>query len=188
MKAAASSLICLSMLLLPLAGCRKQPVATPRPQAYPRPALYPQSYQRVAVASAVGPDSLTVNDSARVLPVADGWFDILYPAYGIKVNCTLAPYSPEAMNNRLERIDRNLGGAAAQVLSLPAGMLVVSTSALRTPVQLLAADSASWMLSAVAVSDFPASAAADSVAPIIDAVAADMTRLLENLPTKPNAK
>lgn len=167
------------ILILFLAGCgERQPTLTPRPKAYPRIELYPPAYCRVPVSQQL---SLAVNDSAVVDIVSDGWFNIRYPAYGITVNCTLSPYSAEVVANRLDRLDRNLGGSRGEVVSSPRGMVIVAPAALRTPVQLLATDSVSWVLSAVAVSDFPPGTATDSVSPVINAVASDMITLLEDL-------
>lgn len=166
-------------LILPLclAGCSRTPVDIPRPQAYPRITLYPAAYHKVDICR----HTLTVNDSARIKPLGAGWFDIIYPAYGVTVNCTMSDYSPQIIDNRMQRMDRNLGGAVAEVARLTAGIVVVAPTALRTPVQLLATDSLTWTLSGVAVADFPAGTSPDSVAPIIDAVAADMITLVKNL-------
>lgn len=162
-----------------LAGCSQKPVATPRAHAYPRIELYPATYRSVALP--FGPDSLTVNDSVVVEIRPNGWINMEYPAYGVTVNATLSPYSEDTMNNRRERISRNIGEARAEIAQLPAGIIIVAPGALRTPVQLLAADSAKWILSAVAVSSFPADAAVDSVAPIINAIARDFSIMLKDL-------
>ena len=166
-------------LILPLclAGCGQKPVDIPRPRAYPRITLYPATYHKAEIQRHI----LTVNDSVCVKTLGDGWFDIIYPSYGVTVNCTMSDYSPEIIGNRMERIDRNLGSAVAEVARMPAGIVVVAPAALRTPVQLLATDSLTWTLSGAAVTDFPAGISSDSIAPIINAVAADMITLVKNL-------
>lgn len=173
-------------LLPALAGCdfnNSRPVATPRPEAFPRIETYAPEFRTLALP--FGPDSLTVNAGAGADISPDGWIDIAYPAYGVTVRATLSPVGvttvAEVLSNRLERLERNLGGARAQSARTGRGMVVVAPTALRTPVQLLATDSATWVLSAVAVADWPAGTDPDSVAPIVDALARDMTIMLNNL-------
>lgn len=174
----------LLLVLSGLAACSGRPAPTPRPRAYPRPALYPRTYH--AVPLPFGPDSIAVNDSATFLPGPDGWFDIVYPAYGITVNCTLTPANGPAdiapiMDNRRERIRLNLADRHARVAGRGGNTLIVAPTALRTPVQFLATDSATYVLSGVAVADFPPLTDPDSVAPAIDAVATDIALMLNNL-------
>lgn len=185
MKPAASLLLSLTLgaLALMQGACSGSPAPIPRQRAYPRPLIYPAAYHRVDLP--FGPAGIAVNDSAIVTTPAPGWIDIRYPAYGITVNCTLTAVSPatlrQTLDNRTERIARNLGQARAEALELNSGRLIVAPGALRTPVQFIATDSASYVLSGAAVTDFPPTADPDSVAPLIDAVATDLTFLLRNL-------
>lgn len=174
----------LPLLLLPvIAGCDRRPAAVPRPRAFPRVTLYPRTYSRQALT--FGPDSLVVNDSAQFVVSAPGWFDIVYPAYGITVNCTLTAVSPASVGgvlaNRADRMARNLGDRSADIVEWPGIRVCVAPAALRTPVQFIATDSVSYVISGVAVSSFSSSVSVDSVAPLIDAVAADITYMLRNL-------
>lgn len=177
----------LGALTILLAGsaavsCSERPVATPRERAYPRPRLYPTEYTTVRTFTSA-PGDLLVNDSARIVIHAENpnWVDILYPAYGITVNCTLTPYSPDAIANRNERIQRNLRGHRAEVAGFQRGIMVVSPQTLGTPVQFLATDSATWVLSGTAVSNFAPGTPPDSVEPLIDAVAVDIALMINNL-------
>lgn len=163
-----------------LAACsEKAPVPTPRAEAYPRINLYPPTFRSVEITA--GTDlrrEILVNDSAVVVNKQPGWYDIVYPAYGITVNCTLTPYTAEALLNRMERIDRNLGNSKAEAISMPEGIVLVAPGALRTPVQFIATDSVTTILSGVAVSNFTPATSVDSVAPIIYAIADDMRALI----------
>lgn len=168
-------------------GCgEKSPAPVPREHAYPRVGLYPAAYRNVAVGLAI--DSLAVNASARFRAVdgKPGWFDIVYPAYGITVNCTLTPLAgaddaSERLANRLERMARNVEGQTVEAVETGRATVLIARRALRTPVQFLATDSARWLLSGVAVGDFPAATDPDSVAPIVDAVADDIIHMLRQL-------
>lgn len=168
------------MLPLLIAACaKKAPVPTPRPEAYPRVNLYPPTFHSVEITAE--PDltrEILVNDSARVVNKQPGWYDIVYPAYGLTVNCTLTPYTAEALANRMERIDRNLGDAKAEAISVTEGIVLVAPGALRTPVQFIATDSVNMILSGVAVSNFTPATSVDSVAPIIYAIADEMVTLI----------
>ncbi len=159
--------------------------AVPRPQAWPRVEVYPPSYREV--------NGLMVNDSARVEPgEADGWFDIVYPAYNARINCTLTTASSEAdlaraIENRLERLERNVGGAEGELTELTSEggigcMMIVAPGAPATPVQFLATDSVSRLLSGTVV--FASrELKPDSVAPAVEAVERDVVYLLTRLKT-----
>lgn len=168
-----------------LAGCieAKHQPPIPRPKAYPRAALYPAEYSVYALPSA--PGELAVNSSAAVTSPKSGWFDIAYPAYGITVNCTLTEVSAETLagvlENRRERMARNLEGSHGEVAQWSGVTVIVAPTALRTPVQFLATDSMSYVLSGVAVSNYPADTSPDSIAPYVEAVAEDITHMLKLL-------
>lgn len=167
------------------AGCRRgahQAPPVPRQRSYPRPTLYDYSYRMEPMP--FGPDSIAVNSGATFTRTTPEWFDITYPAYGITLNCTLTPATAATVQsviaNRLERMARNLGDHRADVARWPGRTLVVARAALKTPVQFLATDSATYVLSGVAVTDAPGSDA-DSIGPVIDAIARDITHMLESL-------
>lgn len=159
-----------------LCACSR-PAAVPRPEAYPRVEVYPESYRPVHF----GPLNLLVNDSARVDSLSPQWFNIVYPAYGVTVNCSLTIGADwaEVLANRRERIGRNLGDRPAGVASSPGRELIVAPTALSTPVQFLITDSASYVLSGVAVSSWPATTPVDSVKPQIEALAIDLAHILK---------
>ena len=160
-----------------ICGCSRRPAPTPRPEAWPRLAVYGPEYHP----EHIGPLTLMVNDSARVDSVGPGWFNIVYPAYGITVNCTLTQGGDvgAVLANRLDRLERNLGGRPAQEAAWDGRRLIVAPAALKTPVQFLMTDSVSYVLSGVAVSQWDAATAADSVSPQIEALAADIAYMLK---------
>lgn len=174
----ACRLCCLIAVPGLLAGaCTRRPAPAPRPDAWPRIAVYEPAYH----AERIGPLTLQVNDSARVDSVGPGWFNIVYPAYGITVNCTLTRGDNigEVLANRLERLERNLGGRPAQQAAWNGRRLIVAPTALKTPVQFLMTDSVGWVLSGVAVSQWNEATAVDSVSPQIEALAADIAFMLK---------
>lgn len=167
------------LLIVPimLAACSQRPVAIPRPEAFPRVETYPADYHAVEIP----PLTIAVNDSADFKRLSDDWFNIYYPAYPATVNATILPYSPDVIANRLERMNRDLGGSSSTIVELPRGFVSVAPTALQTPIHFLATDSANWVISGVAVCEFSPRTSPDSVAPIIDALAVDIITLVNNL-------
>lgn len=175
----------LPLIFLIAVGCsdsRRQP-AVPRPQAWPRVEVYPPSYHPV--------NGLMVNDSARVeAGSAEGWFDIVYPAYNARINCTLTSAAStagltEAIENRLERLERNAAGAEGELTELTSEggigcMMIVAPAAVATPVQFLATDSVSRLLSGTVVFS-SRELKPDSVAPAVEAIERDVLYLLTHL-------
>lgn len=178
------------LLIIAALGClaaacsRTAPAPTPRPYGYQRVEIYPALYRKEPLP--FGGDSIAVNASAIMEPgEKSGWFNIVYPAYGITVNCTmienLGGLLAAPLANRMERMLLNVGTARAEIRQWAGVTMVVSPRSLRTPVQFLATDSASWMLMGVAVADFPAETDADSIAPVVDAVITDIDVMLRSL-------
>lgn len=171
-----------------VAGCVRgggsSPV--PRPEAYPRIDLYPSFYRAVDL-----PDGrvIQVNDSAGVDVDAEGWVNISYPKYGVTVNCTLTRVSEatvgDVLSNRDERMALNTGDTYGEVMRLGSRRgssvsVFVAQGGSLTPVQFIATDSVSYVFSGAAVME-SAVANADSVRPVVDAVAADILYMLRSL-------
>ena len=169
--------VVMAAVAVAFAGCSRRPAPVPRPQAWPRVEVYEPEYRLAHF----GPLQLAVNDSARLDSIAPGWFNIVYPAYGITVNCTLtdAENMAETIDNRHDRFRRNLGSRRARVMALPGSELIVAAEALKTPVQFIKTDSATYVLSGVAVSNWTETTNPDSVAPQINALAADLAFMLK---------
>ncbi len=174
--------IIMCVFLAACTGAEHQP-PIPRPKAYPRPALYPTEYRTYALPCS--PDSIAVNSSAIVDSLKPGWFNIEYPTYNITINCTLTTISPqsftEVLENRRERMTRNLEGSYGEMVQWDGTTIIVAPSARRTPVQFLATDSATYVLSGVAVGNYPTDTSVDSITPYVNAVAADITYMLKQL-------
>lgn len=179
----------LAATLLTACSSGTPPPAVPRPEAYPRPRLYPADY--VAVSAAATPFApLLVNSSASVDTTATepGWFNICYPLYDITVNCTAITTASlhRALENRYERMAINTAGNRAEIetLTTPAGThltIISSPDSRRTPLQFLATDSVASLLFGVVVVNAAPDSPADSIAPFIDAVQADLRHMLLNL-------
>ena len=177
-----------------MASCRRQETPTPRPRAYPRAALYPAEYVTAEVGTP--PLAIAVNSRAGLTtaPRGDGseWFDISYPDYlgGTQVNCTLLTLADPAdlagvIDNRSERMALNTGGNRSEIttLSTPSGWeasVVVTPSGCVTPVQFMAFKGNRFLGGAYTLPDI-GDTPADSVAPYVKAVEADIVHLIESL-------
>ncbi len=156
--------------------------AVPRRYAYPRLEAYDTVYQRVDV----GPVCLDVNADAIIDSPKNGWLNISYPRYGatIFLSATRTDDIDEAVRNRRQRISLNLGGAQADTRVFSTGdfecMVVESIDAGTTPVQMLAVSRRGIVVSATANIDGP-STPADSIRPIVNALARDAVKMLTNL-------
>lgn len=175
--------------LLTLAACGadgSRPAPVPRQRAYPRVDAYPPTYRTVTV----GTLPLQVNEAAGTrIDSSRLWLDIIYPAYGATVNCTVTPVTaatlPAVAANRTERMALNAGhsyselttlrstsGASVTLLETPSGGL--------TPLQFLATDSATFVLSGSVTFSGPTEPA-DSVRPTLSALRADLLTMLRAL-------
>ena len=173
--------------LLALTGCQKAEQApVPRRTAYPRVEVLPATYAL--------PDSLPLPfkvNSAATATVAtqsggQAWLTIAYPTYGATAYFTFTPVTEatvgEVAGNRLDRMALNLGAASAESYSFAtaSGMnatVLMSPTAPGAAVQALAVGDG-WVVSGSTV--FPA-AAADSIAPLVEAVTADIIAALKEI-------
>lgn len=177
----------LIIALLSLTACsRHRPDPVPRPEALPRVSVLAPSYSPAGLG---GDLTAMVHDSALVTHPRPDWTNLAYPAYAATVNCTYtrvdASTLASTLDNRMERLTLNAGDAAGEMLSmeLPRGggaLLMVMRGRCVTPVQFIATDSASWVLSGSAVME-AAATRPELVRPRVDALAADLTKLLHTL-------
>lgn len=180
-----SRIIVMSVLALAivLPACRREPAAVPRRTAYARVAVLDSAAEPVPDFPLYFP----LSRSARVSSPRPLWLDVAYPDYGATAHITLTLADGEALDrvkaNRLERLMLNAGdrpGRRSEWLT-PAGydVLTLYTDGSATPWQFVATDDSSAVLSgAVYFADPAAVANADSLAPMVDAIAADITAAL----------
>lgn len=180
------------LLATACSGGGKAPV--PRARAYPRIEAYPAQYRAL--------DSLPLNvevNSSATASVRRGtngsWAaDIVYPRYKARIYLTVIALDaddPEAIaravRSRLERASLNLGDSRyiSNESVNAAGLniqIVRAQSAIPTPVQLIADDGRRHLVSATAFVDFtPSVSATDSLAPVTDALCADIEHLARQL-------
>lgn len=162
-------------------------VPVPKPVAYPRIDTLPQEYT-----SAGG---LNVNRGAEIVTdslFADGtrWITVDYPTYQASLYISEVPVAKGGMEvaveNRTERMALNSGGNTGELISFMAKgydiRILVTPRHSSHPVQLLAVNpAANRIITATAVLNNPGAIHnPDSVAPVIDALKADITSLLKD--------
>lgn len=176
----------LTACMLLAAGCSKPPAAVPRRTAYPRAATLDS-----AMVSAPGaPLHFVVNASAIASSSRPGWLDIAYPMYGAVAHVTFSCPGADSLGlvqaNRLERAILNTGGLPTRrsEWTNPAGfdILTFHTDGCTTPFQFLATDGRANVVSGAVYFRSPhAIEATDSIAPMLRAIEADLTRGLNSL-------
>lgn len=163
--------------------------AVPRRVAYPRLSLPKAEYDTVPFYG----HSLIFNRSAVVeTELAENgnhWFTATYPDMdGSQLMVTAIKIAPEAiapiLDNRAERINLNLSGNPGEVFELDdsilSGQVIVSRS-ISTPIQFLATDNRSLVVSGALYMPKLSAHTRDSLAPTIDYVFNDVVAMLENL-------
>ncbi len=164
--------------------------AVPRRTAYPRIELYDSTFHD---ASAELYAILMVNDSAQTditshSPEAT-WIDVRYPRYGATLRLTLSCLSGKALHeaiaNRSERIALNAGGMQSTVTQLTSAEnisseIITTPGAMVTPLQIIATDSSSILLTGAL--EMPASAeSAEYYDPIVKGVERDLIHMAKHL-------
>lgn len=167
---------------------------TPRPKAFPRIESYGSEYRAIDSM----PLHIEANAKAHVRIVSSessaAGADIVYPRYGATIHLSALTLSADdpahidrLLRSRLERAALNLGSTQSTLSESinDAGFslrLIRADAAVPTPVQLIATDGRRHLLSATAFISFtPSTSATDSLAPVVDALAADLRHLADNL-------
>lgn len=190
MKALLPSALALVVLLNSCDGGGR---AVPRPEGYPRIALYEAVYR----SDSIGPVIFESNAGTAVTERrqgADGtgWLTLAYPRYGAILYLTASPATASTLgaiiDNRLERISLNIGGATTELTELTGkggwhGRVTLTPSGSATPLQILATSlrgdcvvSGALFLEGAATATSP-----DSLAPALEAVRDDLIHAVNAL-------
>lgn len=158
----------------------------PRRHAYPRVEPYSTATQLVSLA----PFAFKVAAEAHVDRTGEHWLDISYPRYGAVLHISASRFKDSkealaAIDNRRQRISLNIGAALARSYSFQndAGLsceISVCAEGVATPVQFIAYDAQSSMLSAAFVINGPITPT-DSIRPIINLLQDEAFTILSSL-------
>lgn len=166
-------------------------VAVPRPTAYPRVLPYDTLYtpiDRLPVVMEVNSYATVTRGDDRDSTATDK-INISYPRYGATLYCTYTPVTAATatavIDNRVERMSLNAGSLSTEIsrLTTPAGVdatILVTPEARVTPVQFLATDSATFVLTGALYFANSASSS-DSIRPVLDAVSRDIVHTVTHL-------
>lgn len=165
----------------------------PRKYAYPRINISEAAYSQ---ADSVPVVDFAVNTAEARLLVNPKGCDIVYDRYGATVYVSVISNldTPEKFNdawdNRVERINRNLGGTQKNTVEVKnknfTGVVIIAPTVSQTPIQLLSANTDDGVIvSATAFmhNNIPTNAY-DSIAPIYQAISHDITNLAKTLKCK----
>ncbi len=171
-----------------------QDVAVPRRTAYPRISLYDTVYtevDRLPIVFEVNAGA-TVSRASREGEKDDNWVNVKYDRYGATLHCTYSPVSvatvDAVLSNRIERMSLNAGDLTTDITSISTptgivGSVLMTPAAKVTPVQFLATDSATFVLTGALYFDRSAGAI-DSVKPMLEAVRSDVVHAVKSLRRK----
>lgn len=180
-------------IILPtmLAGCtgRGDDNIVPRRTAYPRPALPDTAMAATGCAPGL---YLEANARAVIESPRPGWINVAYPGLGARIHITVTPVTAadvaDVRANRMQRLSLNEGDRRSEhrEWTNAAGfdILVARTEASSTPLQFLATDDSSAVVSGAVYFADPAVAtteSADSIRPILDAIERDIATSLSRL-------
>lgn len=173
-----------------LSGCSQgeKAVNIPRPEAWPRVDLYTEKMDTVAGVPLLFEANADALSSSR-REDAGWWVNVRYPLYHATLYVSITPVDTtseqEVIDNRVERISRNIGGRTTEMteLTTPSGFhasVTMTRMASVTPVQFIATLPGMWVVSgSLALDQAPASP--DSIAPVLEAVHGDVIRMLQHL-------
>lgn len=181
-------IIVLLAAVLSLSACTgRQAAPVPRPAAYPR-VSDPGSVYTVVDSL---PLRLEANASAVVTRPRPDWVNIAYPGLHVTVHLTLTPVTDadrdRVIANRTERMALNIADGVAADRSAIASdsfsaVLISSPESRSTPLQFVADDGSSWVISGTAFfSDVTPHAPIDSLAPAVGIIERDLIHTLSTL-------
>lgn len=175
--------------------------AVPRRRAYPRIELPDSAFTFIQTESngfSLAPSrslSLAINNATEyAVHSKDGnaslFIDVDYPGLNAAIYFTITPVDnttlTSVIDNRLERVSLNLGGADAELLEFdsPAGFenkMFVSRADISTPVQFIATDGETTVISGTSFLKDASAANADSLAPVVNMLRRDILHTLKTL-------
>lgn len=185
------------LLLLPqLLSCRgggADDIAVPRPRAFARIDLYDSTYVAIDSLPVIFEVNAGTVTTLSRRNAGDIWADVAYPAYCGVLHVTFTHVTDSstrsrAVNNRVERMALNLGSNRAGQISLrsPGGFsseILLSRYAGVMPVQFLSVGN-EWVVSGAFTFNAP-SENADSILPVVNAVAADVIHISQTIRLQP---
>ena len=160
--------------------------AVPRRHAYPRVEPYDSASRTVVLA----PFTFRIAAEAPSKRTGENWLDVSYPRYGATMHLSASRFgsadeAAEALANRRQRISLNTGGALARTdfFDNDAGLtceMTVCSEGVATPVQFIATDGKSLMLSGAVMINGPITPA-DSIRPIINLLQDEAFTILSSI-------
>ncbi len=166
--------------------------ATPRREAYMRIDAYDSTFIKVDTL----PILFEINSSASITNMRTSagrkgtWFDLSYPRYNANLHCTFSHIDASSMstvlNNRTERMITNAGTHRSDLIELSNNgihcQMLITPSAVVTPLQILVTDSSTFVLSA-SLTPTNKSVTPEHFKPVIDHVKSDMLHLFKTINT-----
>ncbi len=159
----------------------------PRPEAWPRISTYPASYHPLKGT----PVSFPINDSTVAFTEDNAdWVTVYYPRYRVNLHLTFTHTTPatvdKVIDNRVQRMALNSGSNESQLTELtnPAGYtarLMKTPRGSLTPLQILAVGNDMVVSGAVVLNKPKDLKRPDSLAPVLDALEADLLYALKNM-------
>lgn len=174
-------------------GAQSDTPAVPRRHAYPRIEVPDSTFSYVT--DHITGLSVAVNNGAthsqrNAENSRAPFIDVTYPGLNSQIYFTITPVDSisveEVLANRLERISLNLGGAEAELIEFdsPAGFenkVIATRGDIATPVQFIATDGTSAVVSGAAFIKDASPATADSIAPLVNMLRRDIIHALKTL-------
>ena len=180
-------------LVVLLNSCDSGGRPVPRPEGYPRIALYEAVYRNDSIGPVISESNAgTAVTERRKGADGTGWLTLAYPRYGATLYLTASPATASTLggiiDNRLERISLNIGGATTELTELTGkggwhGRVTLTPSGSATPLQILATSprgdcvvSGALFLERASTATSP-----DSLAPALEAVRDDLIHAVNAL-------
>lgn len=185
------------LLAVVLSGCsvgnKSDETVVPRRHTYPRIDVPDSAF--TFIETGYNGMQLSLNDATEyALHSSDdgtsNFIDVNYPGLNAAIYFTITPVEratlPDVIVNRLERVSLNLGGTDAELLEFdsPAGFenkVFVSRADISTPVQFIATDGKTTVISGTSFLKDASVANADSLAPVVNMLRRDILHTLKTL-------